>query len=228
VPATCPDLLSDKLCHFLHRFDPLLPEAERRMGVANFKLDSGKLLLLHAHVPNCRPIWIVSGNNFLRTYLGYKTKNLEKSKMRKLLLSAALLVGSTVAAFADTIEVQMLNANDAGDKMVFSQELIRAEVGDVIRFIPTDRSHNAESVKDALPEGQEAFKGKMSSEVEYLVTETGLTAVVCQPHQTMGMVALIVVGNDVSNAQDILDSRVRGQGKDKIKALVEEAIASPS
>jgi|TARA_R110000787_G_scaffold98357_1_gene202342 pseudoazurin len=148
--------------------------------------------------------------------------------MRKLLLSAALLVGSTVAAFADTIEVQMLNANDAGDKMVFSQELIRAEVGDVIRFIPTDRSHNAESVKDALPEGQEAFKGKMSSEVEYLVTETGLTAVVCQPHQTMGMVALIVVGNDVSNAQDILDSRVRGQGKDKIKALVEEAIASTS
>ena len=148
--------------------------------------------------------------------------------MLKLLLSAALLVGSTVAAFADTIEVQMLNANDAGDKMVFSQELIRAEVGDVIRFIPTDRSHNAESVKDALPEGQEAFKGKMSSEVEYLVTETGLTAVVCQPHQTMGMVALIVVGNDVSNAQDILDSRVRGQGKDKIKALVEEAIASTS
>ena len=148
--------------------------------------------------------------------------------MRKLLMTAVLLVGSTVAAFADTIEVQMLNANDAGDKMVFSQELIRAEVGDVIRFIPTDRSHNAESVKDALPEGQEAFKGKMSSEVEYLVTETGLTAVVCQPHQTMGMVALIVVGNDVSNAQDILDSRVRGQGKDKIKALVEEAIASPS
>jgi pseudoazurin len=148
--------------------------------------------------------------------------------MRKLLLSAALLVGSTVAAFAETIEVQMLNSNDAGDKMVFSQELIRAEIGDVIRFIPTDRSHNAESVKDALPEGQEAFKGKMSSEVEYLVTETGLTAVVCQPHQTMGMVALIVVGSDVSNAQDILDARVRGKGKDKITALVEEAIASPS
>jgi pseudoazurin len=148
--------------------------------------------------------------------------------LRKLLLSAALLVGSTVAAFAETIEVQMLNANDAGDKMVFSQELIRAEVGDVIRFVPTDRSHNAESVKNALPVGQEAFKGKMNNEVEYLVTETGLTAVVCQPHQTMGMVALIVVGSDVSNAQDILDARVRGKGKDKITALVEEAIASPS
>jgi pseudoazurin len=143
-------------------------------------------------------------------------------------MSAALLVGSSVTAFAETIEVQMLNENAAGDKMVFSQELIRAEVGDVIRFVPTDRSHNAESVRDALPEGQEAFKGRMNDEIEYLVTETGLTAVVCQPHQTMGMVALIVVGNDVSNAQDILDARLRGKGKDKIEALIEEATNTQS
>ena len=148
--------------------------------------------------------------------------------MRTLLLSAALLVGSSVAAFAETIEIQMLNENEAGEKMVFSQELIRAEVGDVIRFVPTDRSHNAQSVKGALPEGQEAFKGRMNQEIEYMVTETGLTAVVCQPHQTMGMVALIVVGNDVSNADEILDARLRGKGKDKIKALIEEAIATQS
>lgn len=109
-----------------------------------------------------------------------------------MLMSAALLVGSSVAAFAETIEVQMLNENDAGDKMVFSQELIRAEVGDVIRFVPTDRSHYAQSVRGALPEGQDAFKGKMNKEIEYLVTETGLTAVVCPPHQTMGMVALVL------------------------------------
>lgn len=146
--------------------------------------------------------------------------------MRKMLMSAALLVGSSVAAFAETIEVQMLNENDAGDKMVFSQELIRAEVGDVIRFVPTDRSHNAQSVRDALPEGQDAFKGKMNKEIEYLVTEAGLTAVVCQPHQTMGMVALVIVGNDLSNAQDILDARLRGKGKDKIEALIEEARAT--
>ena len=148
--------------------------------------------------------------------------------MRTLLLSAALLVGSSVAAFAETIEIQMLNENEAGEKMVFSQELIRAEVGDVIRFVPTDRSHNAQSAKGALPEGQEAFKGRMNQEIEYVVTETGLTAVVCQPHQTMGMVALIVVGNDVSNADEILDARLRGKGKNKIEALIEEAIATQS
>jgi len=136
------------------------------------------------------------------------------------------VLGAQVTAFAETIEVEMLNENDAGDRMVFGQELIRAEVGDVIRFVPTDRSHNAQSVKDALPEGQEAFKGKTNNEVEYLVTETGLTAVVCLPHQSMGMVALIVVGNDVSNAQQVLDARIPGKGKDKIAALVAEAQAT--
>ena len=146
--------------------------------------------------------------------------------MRKLLFSAALIVVSSAAAFAETIEIQMLNVNGAGDKMVFSQELIRAELGDVIKFVPTDKSHNAQSVKNALPDGQKKFKGKMNKEIEYLVTEAGLTAVVCQPHQTLGMVALIVVGNDVSNAQDILDAGVRGKGKIKIAALIEEAIAT--
>jgi pseudoazurin len=148
--------------------------------------------------------------------------------MRKLLMTAALLVGSTVPAFAETIEIQLLNENEAGDRMVFSQELIRAEVGDVIRFIATDRSHNAQSVKDAIPEGQEAFSGRMNQDVEYIVTETGLTAVVCQPHESMGMVALIVVGDDLSNAQDILDARIRGAGNDKIVELIEEARAAQS
>ena len=148
--------------------------------------------------------------------------------MHKLLITTALLIGSALPVLAETIEIQMLNENAAGDRMVFSQELILAEVGDVIQFIATDRSHNAQSVRDALPEGQEAFKGRMSQDVEYLVTETGLTAVVCQPHQTMGMVALIVVGNDLSNAQDILDARIRGAGKDKIATLIEEARANQS
>jgi pseudoazurin len=148
--------------------------------------------------------------------------------MRKLLMTAALLIGSAVPAFAETIEIQLLNENEAGDRMVFSQELIRAEVGDVIRFIATDRSHNAQSVKDAIPEGQEAFRGRMNQDVEYIVTETGLTAVVCQPHESMGMVALIVVGDDLSNAQDILDARIRGAGNDKIVSLIEEARAAHS
>jgi pseudoazurin len=146
--------------------------------------------------------------------------------MKTALLATTLLIGSAISSFADIIEIEMLNKNEAGDRMVFSQELIRAEIGDVIRFIPTDKSHNAQSVKDALPEGQEGFRGKMNQVVEYTVTETGLTAVICQPHQSMGMVALIVAGNDISNADQILEARIPGKGMDKIEALVEEARAT--
>ena len=136
------------------------------------------------------------------------------------------LIGSFVTALAGTIEVEMLTTNYAGDRMVFSQELVCAEVGDVIRFLPTDRSHNAQSVKGTLLAGQKSFKGKQNKEVEYLVTETDLTAVVCAPHQAMGIAALIVVGNDLSNAQKVLGARLRGKAKDKIKALIEQAKAT--
>lgn len=146
--------------------------------------------------------------------------------MRNILLSTAVLIGSSIGAFAETIEIEMLNKNDAGDRMVFSEELIRAEVGDVIRFVPTDKSHNAQSVKGALPENQEAFKGKMNNVVEYTVTEAGLTAVVCLPHQAMGMVALVVVGDDLGNVEQILNARIPGKGKAKIEALIEEARAT--
>lgn len=146
--------------------------------------------------------------------------------MKTIVLATTLMIGSAVAAFADTIEIEMLNSNEAGDRMVFSQELIRAEVGDVIRFVPTDPSHNAQSVRDALPEGQDDFRGRMNKVVEYAVTETGLTAVICQPHQSMGMVALIVVGNDLSNADQVLGARIPGRGMEKIEALLQEARAS--
>lgn len=145
--------------------------------------------------------------------------------MRNMLIAAALMMGAVTPAFADIIEIEMLNKNEAGERMVFGQELIRAEVGDVIRFVPTDKSHNAQSVDGAVPEGQESFRGRVNQAVEYEVTETGLTAVVCLPHQGMGMVALVIVGNDLSNADDVLDARIPGKGGDKIAALVEEARA---
>ena len=148
--------------------------------------------------------------------------------MFKMLLSTAIVCGTSFAALADTIEVEMLNQNDAGERMVFSQELIRAEVGDVIRFLPTDKSHNAQSVKGAVPEGQEAFKGEMNKVVEFTVTETGMSAIVCLPHQSLGMVALVVAGDDISNADQILKARIPGKGKDKIEALVEQAVEQSS
>lgn len=144
-------------------------------------------------------------------------------------MQLALKTLIAVAAFsapavADTIDIQMLNKNDEGERMVFSQELIEAEVGDKIRFIPTDKGHNAQSVGDALPKDQEPFRGRINEQIVYEITEPGLTAVICLPHQTMGMVALIVASGDVSNAEDVRDARVRGKGGEKLDALVDQAV----
>jgi hypothetical protein len=42
----------------------------------------------------------------------------------------------------------------------------------------------------------------------------------------MGMVALVVVGNDVSNADQILEARMPGKGMDRTEALSEKARAT--
>ncbi len=143
--------------------------------------------------------------------------------MKNILLGSIAAMGLAMPAMAETIEVEMLSRNDAGEMMVFSDEIIEAKVGDVIRFVPTDRSHNAQSVKNAVPEGQEAFEGDLNEAIEYEVTEPGLTAIICRPHQAMGMVALVVVDGNVDNAEQILDARIPGKGGKKIEALVEEA-----
>lgn len=146
--------------------------------------------------------------------------------MKRMIASIATVVAlAATPALAEVIEVEMYTRSPDGENNVFGQELIMAEPGDTIRFLPTDPGHNAQSVKGAVPEGQEPFRGRINQEVDYEVAEPGLTAVVCLPHQGVGMVALIVVGGDVSNAEQIREARIPGKGGQKIGSLVDEAVS---
>lgn len=145
--------------------------------------------------------------------------------MKLLLTNIFALAVLCSPVMAKTIEVKMLNRSESGERMVFSTELIEAEVGDIIRFVLTDRTHNAQSVRGAIPEGQEGFRGKINKEVFFEVTEPGLTAVICLPHQSMGMVALVVVGGNTDNAEEVLSARIPGKGSEKIESLVEKAMS---
>lgn len=131
---------------------------------------------------------------------------------------------SALAAFpanAADIEVKMLNKGEAGP-MVFEPAYIKANPGDNIIFLPTDKGHNVESVKDMLPEGVEKFKSKMNEAYTLTVTEEGAYFVKCTPHYTMGMVALIVVGDNPSN----LDAIVSAKKPKAVQKRLENAIAS--
>lgn len=112
--------------------------------------------------------------------------------------AAALLLAG--AAQAADHQVQMLNKGEKG-AMVFQPDFIAAAPGDTVTFVPTDKTHNAETIKGMLPDGAEPFKGKTSEQVTVTVDKEGVYGVKCLPHYAMGMVALIVVGKPVNLEQ---------------------------
>lgn len=137
--------------------------------------------------------------------------------MKTMMLTAALALAAA-GANAEVIEVHMLNKGETG-LMVFEPAFVKAQPGDVIKFIPTDRSHNAESIDGMLPEGVEEFASKINEEFELTVDAEGLYGVKCKPHWAMGMVALIQVGEPV-NLEEAADAKQRGKAKDRMADLI--------
>ncbi|WP_421761710.1 pseudoazurin [Devosia sp.] len=113
-------------------------------------------------------------------------------------LAAAALVLMAAPAMAANFEVQMLNKGADG-AMVFEPALTKVAVGDTVTFIPTDKSHNVETIKGMLPDGAEPTKGKASEETVITFTVPGAYGFKCAPHYTMGMVALVIVGDAPAN-----------------------------
>ncbi|MCA1777532.1 MAG: pseudoazurin [Loktanella sp.] len=126
----------------------------------------------------------------------------------------ALLLGG--AAFAETHEVKMLNKGSDGERMVFEPALIEAAPGDTIKFLATDKGHNAMSMNDMMPDGATPFRGGINEEIEVTLTEEGVYGVQCQPHYAMGMVMTIAVG-DVDAPDDHLEGRIPPKAKQRFE-----------
>ena len=118
------------------------------------------------------------------------------------LLASVLVTGVVWAA---DIEVKMLNKGEEG-KMIFEPSFIKAQKGDNIIFIPTDKGHMAASIKGLIPEGAKKFKSKINKKFTYTVDVEGLYGIRCTPHYANGMVALIQVG-EAANAADFLQGK---------------------
>ncbi len=112
-------------------------------------------------------------------------------RMMSLLAFAMLMQASW--AMAAEIEVKMLNKGAEG-LMVFEPSLVKIEPGDTVKFVATDKSHNAESIKAMLPSGAAPFAGKINEDVVVTFDKAGAYGIKCMPHYAMGMVALVVVG----------------------------------
>jgi pseudoazurin len=113
---------------------------------------------------------------------------------RRMIMGGAGLTLLGAAAKPAVHQVRMLNRGLTGS-MVFEPALIRARVGDVVRFLPTDPGHNAELMRGMAPAGVPLTRGLMNRTLDLPIGRPGLYGVKCAPHLGMGMVALIAVGD---------------------------------
>jgi pseudoazurin len=109
--------------------------------------------------------------------------------------------------------------------MVFSKKLVKINVGDTVFWKATDKGHNVEFIKGAVPEGVEKFKSPFNKDVEYKFTIPGIYAYWCTPHKSMGMIGFVVVGNDISNKDSILKTRFYGSSKIIAEKIIKEILS---
>lgn len=119
-------------------------------------------------------------------------------RISTLLMSAAAAAFLAAPSAAADHVVKMLNKGKAG-MMVFEPALVKVAPGDTVTFVPTDKSHNAESIAGMLPPGAAPFKGKMNAPIKVTFSKAGVYGYKCLPHYGMGMVGVVVVGNPGTN-----------------------------
>jgi pseudoazurin len=131
-------------------------------------------------------------------------------------LSLAMLSGAHAAEH----EVQMLNKGPEGQPMEFDPAFLKIEPGDTVKFVATDRGHNAETILEMIPEGAETWKGKINEEITVTFNEEGIYGYKCMPHFAMGMVGIIQVGDDVSNLNSAETAKLPGRAKARMAELI--------
>lgn len=145
----------------------------------------------------------------------------------KLLFSAFLLVGIsffTVPAKAEEGAihvVEMLNKGVEGN-MIFKPAVVFAKLGDTIHFEPTDKPHNAQSFKGMIPEGGTAFKTKMNKATDVVLDAEGVWGYFCQPHKGMGMVGLIVIGEETDISNAVVPEKIPPLAKKRLNKYIAE------
>ena len=140
-----------------------------------------------------------------------------------LLLKAAMvwLLVSTGSAFAGNVDVDMLNKRDDGAKMVYSLDIVDINVGDTVTWLPASKGHNVEII--AGPDSAELpRKSKLNKKFTHQFDVPGVYLYQCTPHKSMGMIGLVVVGDNTNNKDAIASTKVNGKSKKKLAKLISE------
>ena len=126
---------------------------------------------------------------------------------------------SAKAEEKEPLIIEMLNKRGK-EKMLYSQDVARVEVGQTIIWTPESKGHNVQFV--SVPEGVEKVKSKLSKEFSYTFEQEGVYLYVCTPHASMGMIGLVMVGNTPTdiNLDEVKEHKFRGKSKKKFKKIL--------
>ena len=140
--------------------------------------------------------------------------------MKKCFTLLLILFFPQVATAADQT-IEMLNKLGK-ENMVYSQKIVKVDIGDTIFWKSTKPGHNVEFIKGGVPEGIGKFRSALSKDTEYKFEIPGIYAYWCTPHKGMGMIGFVVVNNDKSNLDAVKKIKYMG----KSKKIAEELINS--
>ena len=125
----------------------------------------------------------------------------------------------TSPILANTFSIDMLNVRSDGQSMVYSEDVLKVEVGDTVVWKPKDKGHNVEFIigPDAveLPK-----KSRINQEFTYTFEKSGVYFYQCTPHKSLGMIAVIIVGEDLTNIDQVKSVRVFGKSKRKLEEIL--------
>ena len=125
----------------------------------------------------------------------------------------------TSPILANTFSIDMLNVRSDGQSMVYSEDVLKVEVGDTVVWKPKDKGHNVEFIigPDAI---ELPKKSRINQEFTYTFEKSGIYFYQCTPHKSMGMIAVIIVGDDLTNLDQVKSVRVFGKSKRKLEEIL--------
>lgn len=133
--------------------------------------------------------------------------------MRSIIFVFSLIIMSTKLASAETIQIDFTSDDS------YSVEVAKIDVGDTIDWLPKNEGHNVEFLGgpdfNSLPE-----KSDLNAFYSVTFNLTGVYLYHCTPHGNMGMLGLIIVGNDFHNLKDIEGIELSRVAKSVLKRLI--------
>ncbi|MCH2057817.1 MAG: pseudoazurin [Thalassotalea sp.] len=111
-------------------------------------------------------------------------------------ITAILFTSTTLFSLnvdAKNHEVKLLTADGSGQTMVMSPGFLKVEKGDTVTFVPSDVTHNVESM--SIPDSAKPFSSEMGKSFTVTFSEEGVYLYKCTPHFALGMLGVIQAGN---------------------------------